>query len=248
MKQGGDWERRNRLKVYTGFHHLGLRKFEEASTLFLETLANFNSEEIFSYSQNVFYATIAGMLCLSRVDLKKKIVDSPEVKSVAADQTLGRFITSFYEGNYDVFFQALASVSDQMKLDAATAPHVGFYSREMRIRSAYLHVAYYLTFRAYQQYLTSYRSVTLESMAAAFGVSPEFIDSYCCHPCFPSLIWRSELSRFVAQGRLSCKIDAVSGIVETTRPDTKNGQYLATLKLGDTLMSRIQKLSRVTHL
>ena len=34
-----------------------------------------------------------------------------------------------------------------------------------------------------------------------------------------------ELSRFIAAGRLHCKIDKVGGIVETNRPDNKNWQY-----------------------
>ena len=36
-----------------------------------------------------------------------------------------------------------------------------------------------------------------------------------------------EMSRFIAAGRLHCKIDKVGGIVETTRPDSKNWQYQA---------------------
>jgi len=38
-----------------------------------------------------------------------------------------------------------------------------------------------------------------------------------------------ELSRFIAAGRLHCKIDKVGGIVETTRPDSKNWQYQASI-------------------
>ena len=40
-----------------------------------------------------------------------------------------------------------------------------------------------------------------------------------------SLSFYRELARFIAQGRLHCKIDKVGGIVETTRPDSKNWQY-----------------------
>lgn len=56
---------------------------------------------------------------------------------------------------------------------------------------------------------------------------------------------RSELSRFIAGGRLHCKIDKVNGIVETNRPDAKNAQYQAVLKQGDLLLNRIQKLTKV---
>ena len=34
-----------------------------------------------------------------------------------------------------------------------------------------------------------------------------------------------DLSRFIAAGRLHCKIDKVNDIVETNRPDNKNWQY-----------------------
>ena len=39
------------------------------------------------------------------------------------------------------------------------------------------------------------------------------------------VLFHRELSRFIAAGRLHCKIDKVKGIVETNRPDSKNWQY-----------------------
>ncbi|KAG7012295.1 26S proteasome non-ATPase regulatory subunit 6-like protein, partial [Cucurbita argyrosperma subsp. argyrosperma] len=84
------------------------------------------------------------------------------------------------------------------------------------------------------QFLESYKSVTIKAMANAFGVSVEFIDL--------------ELSRFIAAGKLHCKIDKVAGVLETNRPDSKNALYQATIKQGDFLLNRIQKLSRVIDL
>ncbi|CAL5404699.1 unnamed protein product [Camellia sinensis] len=86
----------------------------------------------------------------------------------------------------------------------------------------------------YSQFLESYESVTIEAMAKAFGVTVEFIDL--------------ELSRFIAAGKLHCKIDKVAGVLETNRPDAKNALYQATIKQGDFLLNRIQKLSRVIDL
>ncbi|RWW72034.1 hypothetical protein BHE74_00020215 [Ensete ventricosum] len=57
-----------------------------------------------------------------------------------------------------------------------------------------------------------------------------------------------ELSRFIATGKLHCKIDKVAGILETNRPGAKNALYQATIKQGDFLLNRIQKLSRVIDL
>ncbi len=103
---------------------------------------------------------------MQRVQLKSKIVDSPEVTAVLAERpVLGPYVNSFYEGEYAQFFKSLAELTEAMKQDPATAPHVSFYGREMRIR-------------AYQQFLTSYRSVTLASMADLFGVTAEFLDRY----------------------------------------------------------------------
>ncbi|KAG2443588.1 hypothetical protein HXX76_001939 [Chlamydomonas incerta] len=81
------------------------------------------------------------------------------------------------------------------------------------------------------QFLESYKSVTLESMATAFDVSPAFLDG--------------ELVDFIVARRLHAKIDKVSGVIETNRPDAKNALYAETLKKGDLLLNRVQKLARV---
>lgn len=57
-----------------------------------------------------------------------------------------------------------------------------------------------------------------------------------------------ELSKFIAAGRVHCKIDRVGGIVETNRPDQKNAQFNAVVKQGDLLLNRVQKLSRVINI
>jgi hypothetical protein len=53
------------------------------------------------------------------------------------------------------------------------------------------------------QFLESYKSVTLESMAAAFAVGVPFLDQ--------------EVSDFIVAGRLGAQIDKVAGIIETKR-------------------------------
>lgn len=66
------------------------------------------------------------------------------------------------------------------------------------------------------------------------------IDCFC--------LLNRELARFIAAGRLHCRIDKVGGIVETNRPDSKNYQYQSTIKQGDVLLNRVQKLSRVINI
>lgn len=46
---------------------------------------------------------------------------------------------------------------------------------------------------------------------------------------------------------MNAVIDKVGKIVETNRPDVKNAQYQASIKQGDLLLNRIQKLARVIN-
>lgn len=99
---------------------------------------------------------------------------------------------------------------------------------------------------AFAQYLVSYRTVQLSMMAQAFGISEEFLIR--------------ELEALITNGRLACRIDAVSRNVvvthsgqlsQTLRHQTIDGatslmskqqQYQAVLKSGDAVLARLQKL------
>lgn len=59
--------------------------------------------------------------------------------------------------------------------------------------------------------------------------------------------WCSELSRFIASGRLHCTIDKVEGVVETNRPAIKNAQYETVVRQGDILLNSVQRLSKVLY-
>jgi len=222
IEQGGDWDRRNRLKVYEGLYFASIRKFKEAADLFLEALATFTATEIMSYNQFVFYTVLVSMVSVDRVTLKKKVIDAPEILTVIREiPGLSSFLNSLYNSNYSQFFVGLADTTDKLQQDKYFAPHAKYFCRELRVK-------------AYSQLLDSYRSVRLETMANQFGVSTQFLDN--------------ELSRFISIGRLHCKIDKVAGIVETTRPDSKNALYQDTIKQGDLLLNRVSKLSRVINL
>ncbi|TCD65935.1 hypothetical protein EIP91_002003 [Steccherinum ochraceum] len=201
VDEGGDWDRRNRLKVYRGLHLLSIRQFKTGAELLLDALSTFTATELLSYNDFVALTTIANALVLKRVDLKKKLIGAPEVNQVLPEMPLlADLIHNLYEIKYDKFFIALATLEQTFLLPSRIlAPHTRYYVREMRII-------------AYSQILESYRSLTLDSLARSFGVSIEFVDN--------------ELSRFIASGRLHCTIDKVHGIVETNRPALKNAQTL----------------------
>jgi len=222
MEEGGDWDRRNRLRVYQGLYSMSIRDFKSAAKLFLDTVSTFTCYELCDYKTFVTYAVICSIISLERVELRQKVIKGSEVLEVLHGlPDIREFLFSLYECQYALFFQKLAWIEQYLKTDRIFAPHYRFYVREMRIL-------------AYSQLLESYQSLTLQYMASAFGVTVSFIDN--------------ELARFIAAGRLHCKIDKVNGVVETNRPDNKNYQYQSTIKQGDLLLNRIQKLSRVINI
>lgn len=237
LETGGDWDRRNRLKIYHGVYAMMNRDMERASREFLSSLATFTSDEVFSYERMIFYAVVTSVVALTRVQSKEKLVDAPEV--VAALDAAGRgagegaagraagdlhaagaLLTSLYECRYRDFMECLVRISSVVEGDFYLSRHARWYLREIRVR-------------AYAQFLASYRSVKLVSMAKAFGVSVEFLDG--------------ELSKFIALKRLAAKIDKVGGVIETMQPDAVNAKYQQVIRQGDALLNRIQKLSRAIN-
>ncbi|XP_012438982.1 26S proteasome non-ATPase regulatory subunit 6 homolog [Gossypium raimondii] len=222
FEKGGDWERKNRLKVYEGLYCMSTRNFKKAANLFLDSISTFTTYELFPYDTFIFYTVLTSIISLDRVSLKQKVVDAPEILTVIGKiPHLSEFLNSLYNCQYKSFFLAFAGLTEQIKMDRCLHLHFRFYMREIRTV-------------VYSQFLESYKSVTIEAMAKAFGVTVEFIDQ--------------ELSRFIAAGKLHCKIDKVAGVLETNRPDAKNALYQVTIKQGDFLLNRIQKLSRVIDL
>jgi len=221
IEEGGDWDRRNRLKVYEACYLMSIRDFKASALLFLDALPTFTCVELMTYSQFVQYTLICATVALDRVTIRKKVIYAPEVLEVIRDLPhFDSYLNSLYKCDYKTFFSSLAVIEQYLKKNFLLNPHYRYYTREMRIK-------------AYAQLLESYRSLTIESMAESFGVTEEFIDR--------------ELSRFIASGRLHCVVDKVGGVVITNRPDAKNSQYQNVIKHGDVLLNRVQKLSRVMN-
>lgn len=219
IEKGGDWERRNRLKVYEAIFLASRRNIKGAAKLFLDALATFSATELFDYKKFVFYTVITALVSVDRPTLREKVVDAPEILSVILEEpTLNSFMSALVGCDYKAYTKCLPDVIDLISQDRYISVHTNYIGRELRVV-------------AYTQFLASYQSVTLEAMCKKFGVGVDFVDR--------------ELARFIAAGRLNCKVDMVGGVIETTRPDAKNALYQKTIKQGDLLLNRVQKLSRI---
>jgi len=73
VEEGGDWDRRNRLKAYQGLHLLSIRNFKKGGQLLLDTISTFTATELLDYDDFVVLCVLAGVLTLERKDLKKKV-------------------------------------------------------------------------------------------------------------------------------------------------------------------------------
>jgi len=217
LGKGGDWERRNKLKVYEGFFLMISRDWKGAATLFLNVMPTFTATELVEFKDFIFYSVILTMVALDRPTLREKLISSPEVLSAIKETPhLQEFLESYFYCRYKNMMQHFVAVIDLVRCDRYLNRHCRHFMRIMRLN-------------AYRQFLASYRSVKLEAMATEFGVSASFIDA--------------ELSSFISSGKLTCKIDKVGGVVESNEKDNRSQVYVEIIKQGDNLLNRMQKLS-----
>ena len=222
LKEGGDWEKKNRLKVYDGLYLLFNRNFKEAGKNFLEALMTFTSYELFDFKTFVFYTAVINIISVDRKTLKEKVIDNSDVLSCINDiPHLQKFLNTFYDGEYEQFFKELYFIIQVLKKDFYLSKHYNYYINEMRVK-------------VYSQFLQSYKTVTMDNMAKVFGVSTNFIDR--------------ELSNFISQGRINAKIDKVSGIIECNHNEENVDLYQATIRDSDILISKIHKLSKLLEI
>lgn len=219
VEKGGDWERKNRFKTYYGIYLISIRDFEKASNLLIDCLATFTSVEVATYENIAILSVLSGLLTLKRSDLKKKILNSPEILSLVnkSDELklVMKLSNSLYYAKYQELFPTLSLIYDNVLIsNNILNPHAKYYLRELRRK-------------AYSQLLESYKALSLKSMANQFGVSQEFLDDDLC--------------KFIPNKKLNCIIDKVNGIVQTNRPDNKNSQYQLLIKQGDALLTKLQK-------
>ena len=81
-KGGGDWDRRNRLKVYRSLAKLWNRDIATAAPLLLEGMATFSCNELCTYADFLVYALLANLLHLERPAVHEKILEGPEILAV----------------------------------------------------------------------------------------------------------------------------------------------------------------------
>merc|ERR1719421_389188 len=103
------------------------------------------------------------VLCLADHDLVglKELLDSAQKLLDEGGDWERKNRLKVYQG---VYFMAVRDFKQKNRWDMYLHPHHKYFLREMRLA-------------AYRQFLESYKSVTLTSMASAFGVGEAFLDA-----------------------------------------------------------------------
>ncbi|KAG2361208.1 26S proteasome subunit RPN7-domain-containing protein [Suillus spraguei] len=108
------------------------------------------------------------------------LITAPEVISILPEiPIIGDLLNHLYDCHYAKIFVALATLEQTyLLLSRLLSPHTCYYVREIRI--------------------LSYRSLTLESLSGAFGVSIEFVDRYTTWPSLKNV----QYDKVIKQGNV----------------------------------------------
>lgn len=110
------------------------------------------------YETLVAYSVITGIISLDRKNIKKKIIQASEVIVYLMKlPEIKNYLESFYYCRYKDFFENFLWVIDYVKNDKYMKIHSRYFIRQTRVV-------------VYSQFLESYKTVRLESMANEFGV------------------------------------------------------------------------------
>merc|ERR1711972_57171 len=136
LGKGGDWERRNKLKVYEGIYLMISRSWKEAATLFLNVMPTFTAVELVEFKDFVFYTVILTLAASDRSVLREKLVSSPEVLSAIKETPhLQDFLESYFYCRYKPFMQHFVHVIDQVRADRYLTRPCRHFMRIMRLNA-----------------------------------------------------------------------------------------------------------------
>ena len=83
--EGGDWDRRNRLKFYQGAYCIAIRDFKAATNFFLDTVSTYTSYELINYATFVRYTVYVATISLPR---NRSNGTTPDENALTMTQTI----------------------------------------------------------------------------------------------------------------------------------------------------------------
>lgn len=125
------------------------RDFARVAELYAKAIPTFSAFSVFSLNDLVKYATIIGIMHLSRPDLKSYLVEQSDVEIALMDMpVLHTLLHSFHDCNYSQLFLSLLDLESILKEDPYLHKSLSLIIEKLRLK-------------AYQQYLDSFKSYVL---------------------------------------------------------------------------------------
>ncbi|MES1919052.1 hypothetical protein MHBO_000926 [Bonamia ostreae] len=215
-KESIDWEKRNQLKVYKALNYSEKGEFRKAAKLFVSSLSTFASEDILPFSDIILMASAFSFISLDRLSLKSQIIDSPEVVSGLADlPSLDLLLKSVYELKYSDFYTALGKLKPIFETNRFLRRH--FESFENSAKRV-----------IYGQFLESYVSVTVSSIAESFNVSVEQI--------------YKDFFVYISNGEIEAKVDRQEEVIHRYVKDQQAEAFYKIAEAGQHLSQKAQLL------
>lgn len=205
-----DWDRKNKFKVYLGLFYIMKAEFEKAANILSECLASFEATELLKFENMIFYLVFSALLSFSRTDLKETIINNSEIRKCSIFLALPEAI---YECSYSSILLELLKFVDMMADDIFLCSFTDHFCKMIKIR-------------AYEQLLSSYQSLHIAKMAQVFCINSESLEE--------------DLRNFINEGKLSCVIDRIEGVVRMNQ----FGQYdnaIDSLNSGIEILRNIRK-------
>jgi len=208
------------LKAYSGLYYVYSREWNAAAEALVSSLSTFTATELATFDEIVMLGSMVGLATYTRPELKSKIIDAPEVIGTLPHHYphLDELINCLYTTSYNGLFRALANVElEYLKPHRFLSAHSFYFTRTLRQKT-------------YTQLLSSYTSLSLQSIADSFAVSIPFIEN--------------DLEKMIADKKLcGVVIDKVNGKLEMSQVDQTLKKYEEVIQLGDDVIRKIQRYS-----
>eukprot|EP00768_Dysnectes_brevis_P008153 gnl/Dysnectes_brevis/721_a794_1953.p1 GENE.gnl/Dysnectes_brevis/721_a794_1953~~gnl/Dysnectes_brevis/721_a794_1953.p1 ORF type:complete len:382 (-),score=143.77 gnl/Dysnectes_brevis/721_a794_1953:97-1242(-) len=212
------YEQRTTLDLYKAITDLKARRFEDAVRRLQPAIMTFAAEELMTYAQFVCYLVIASLVAMDRAKLLKEIYNNVDILAALVEQPDAKeAIECLAKCRYSRLQHAVVGAERIAEKDWTLHSHCTALCRALRLR-------------AYQQYLTAFRTATLRRMSMEFGM--------------PVPLLLNELEFFIAGGQLEARLDLVAMTAQMRPVDPRETAYLSLEREAGSVIQQLETLRK----
>ncbi|KAG0148428.1 hypothetical protein CROQUDRAFT_75476 [Cronartium quercuum f. sp. fusiforme G11] len=202
-----------RLNIAKGLSALGQGNFMKAASAFLRVSREAGqypgTELLITQVDLAIYTTLCAMATFTRPELKKKVIDNAELRSLLeCEPQLKRVLYAFQENKHREVLQFLDDWQPTYRTDMYLAHHINV-------------IIYLIQERAILQYFSPFSSVALAKASEAFGWS--------------EVVLKERLLHSIASKKLHAKIDLPNGLLIANQNDSRVDLFQKAIESADAM-------------